>query len=96
MLPQRSPFEVLFFDAGKLNEAPEVVALLEPGGLLVKDDLTPDWQGPDPVREFLFEHPDLVAVEILTTPATAAVVAAKRVERPEVAAHARGTSELLR
>jgi hypothetical protein len=30
------------------------------------------------VRSLLFEHPELVAVEILTTPASAAIVAAKR------------------
>jgi hypothetical protein len=60
-----------------IHESPEIVDLLAPGGLLVKDDMTPDWPGPDPVREFLFEHPQLVAVEILTTPTTAAIVAAK-------------------
>ena len=58
--------------------APDAVALLAPGGLLLKDDLTPNWPGPDPVRELLFGHPELVAVEILTTPETAAVVAARR------------------
>ena len=41
VLPTRAPFGFLFFDAGRLDEAPEVVDLLEPGGLLVKDDLTP-------------------------------------------------------
>jgi predicted O-methyltransferase YrrM len=76
-LPSRAPFEFLFFDGGGLQEAPDVVNLLAPGGLLVKDDLTPDWPDPDPVREFLFGHPELIAVEILTTPATAAVVAVK-------------------
>jgi predicted O-methyltransferase YrrM len=77
-LPARGPFELLFFDGGRLHEAPDAVDLLAPGGLLVKDDLTPDWQGPDPVRELLFGHPELVAVEILTTPATAAVIAVRR------------------
>lgn len=54
------------------------VELLAPGGLLVADDMTPGGPGPDPVRQFLFEHPELVAVEILTAPETAALVAAKR------------------
>ena len=76
-LPQRAPFDFLFFDAGRFDESPEVVDLLAPGGLLLKDDLTPGWRGPDPVRELLFGHPKLVAVEILTTPETAAVVAAR-------------------
>lgn len=76
-LPGRGPFELLFFDGGRFEEAPDAVDLLVPGGLLVKDDLTPDWKGPDPVRELLFGHPPLVAVEILTTPATAAVIAVR-------------------
>jgi hypothetical protein len=77
-LPPRAPFEFLFFDAGRFDEAPEVVDLLVPGGFLVKDDLTPGRRpGPDPVRELLFGHPELVAVEILTTRATAAVLAVK-------------------
>lgn len=79
VLPQRAPFEFLFFDAGRLDEAPEAIDLLCPGGLLVKDDLTPGRPiAGDPVRELLFEHPELVAAEILTTPAMAAVVAARR------------------
>jgi predicted O-methyltransferase YrrM len=77
-LPARGPFELLFFDGGGLAEAPDALDLLAPGGLLVKDDLTPDRHGPDPVRELLFGHPQLVAVEILTTPATAAVIAVRR------------------
>ena len=73
-LPSRAPFDFLFFDAGRLDESPEAIDLLAPGGLFVKDDLTPNRPGPDPVRELLFSHPQLVAVEILTTPQTAAVV----------------------
>jgi predicted O-methyltransferase YrrM len=78
LLPPRAPFELLFFDGGRLEEAADSIELVATGGLLVKDDLTPDWPGPDPVRELLFGHPELVAVEILTTPETAAIVAAKR------------------
>jgi predicted O-methyltransferase YrrM len=77
-LPARAPYDFLFFDAGRFDESPDVVELLAPGGLLVKDDLTPGRPGPDPVRELLFGHPQLVAVEILTTLETAAVVAARR------------------
>ena len=79
VLPARAPFDFLFFDAGKINESPEAVDLLGPGGLLVKDDLTPGRavEG-DPVRELLFTHPQLVAAEILTTPTTAAIVAVRR------------------
>jgi predicted O-methyltransferase YrrM len=78
VLPERGPFDFLFFDAGRLDEAPEAIDLLAPGGLLLKDDLTPGRPGPDPVRELLFGHPQLVAVEILTTPETAAVLAVRR------------------
>jgi predicted O-methyltransferase YrrM len=77
VLPLHAPFDFLFFDAGHIDETPDVVDLLAPGGLLVKDDLTPNRPGPDPVRSFLLDHPQLVGVEILTTPTTAAIVAAK-------------------
>ena len=78
VLPQRAPFDFLFFDAGLIYESPEVVDLLAPGGLLLKDDMAPGRaiEG-DPVREFLFGHPELAAVELLTTAETAAIVAAK-------------------
>ena len=78
-LPERAPFDLLFFDAGSFAEAPEAVGLLADGGLLVKDDLTPERPiDGDPVREFLFNDPRLIAAEILTTPATAAIVAVRR------------------
>jgi predicted O-methyltransferase YrrM len=76
-LPQRAPFELLFFDGGRFEEAPDAIDLVGPGGLIVKDDLTPDREGPDPVRELLFNHPELVAVEVLLTPQTAAVLAVR-------------------
>jgi predicted O-methyltransferase YrrM len=74
-LPSRAPFDFLFFDAGKFDEAGDAIELVAPGGLLLKDDLTPRRPGPDPVRELLFNHPQLIAVEILTTPQTAALLA---------------------
>jgi predicted O-methyltransferase YrrM len=79
VLPARAPFDFLFFDAGRLEESPEVVDLLAPGGLLLKDDLTPGRRvDGDPVRELLFGHPHLVAAEILSSPTTAAVIAVRR------------------
>jgi predicted O-methyltransferase YrrM len=79
LLPARGPFGLLFFDAGRLDEEdPEaVVELLELGGLLVKDDLTPGRPGPDPVRDLLLAHPRLAAAEVLTAPGSAAIVAAR-------------------
>jgi predicted O-methyltransferase YrrM len=76
-LPQRAPFELLFFDGGRFDEAPDAIDLVAFGGLIVKDDLTPGRQGPDRVRDLLFGHPELVAVELLMTPQTAAVLAVR-------------------
>ena len=82
-LPPYGPFELVFLDSGGWRDDPYgkgqlALDLLAPGGLLVKDDMTPGFAGPDPVRAWLFGHPELVAAEILTTPLTAAIVAAKR------------------
>ena len=83
LLPRRGPFELLFFDAGRLAEFPDAIDLLAPGGLLVKDDLTPVRAvDGDAVRELLFRDPRLLAVEVLTTPTTAAVIAARRTSGP--------------
>ena len=81
VLPQRGPFEFLFLDSGDWKEEPyrqRALELVEPGGLLFKDDMTPDWPGPDPLREWFFGHPELLATEILTTPEAAAIVAVRR------------------
>jgi predicted O-methyltransferase YrrM len=85
-LPQRAPFELLFFDGGRFEEAPDAIDLVAVGGLIVKDDLAPGPQDAGPVRELLFDNPRLLAVELLTTPTTAAVVAVKL---PGVSAGAR-------
>jgi predicted O-methyltransferase YrrM len=77
-LRDRGPFGLVFADGGAYDWE-EILALLEPGGMIVKDDLTPG--GPidgDPVREFLLRDPRVAAVEILTTPHSAAIVAVKR------------------
>ena len=77
LLRGRGPFGLVFADGGAYDWE-QILALLEPGGLLVKDDLTPGRavEG-DPVREFLLRDPRLQAVEILTTAETAAIVAAR-------------------
>jgi predicted O-methyltransferase YrrM len=82
-LPPRAPFGLVFLDAGGWKDDLEgrgqlAIDLLEPAGLLVKDDLTLGFPAPDPVREWLFGHPALVAAEILTTPETAAILATRR------------------
>jgi predicted O-methyltransferase YrrM len=80
LLPSCAPFDLLFADGG-LREADAweaALALVAPGGLIVKDDLSPGRPvDGDPVREFLLRDPRLAAVEILTTPGTAAIVATR-------------------
>jgi predicted O-methyltransferase YrrM len=77
LMPPEGPFDLLFLDAGKQHpevDAEDVIALLAPGATIFMDDLTPGRPGPDPVREFWLNHPGIAAVEILTTPQTAAIV----------------------
>jgi predicted O-methyltransferase YrrM len=77
VLRGRGPFGLVFADGGTYDwEA--ILALVEPGGLIVKDDLTPGRPAEgDPVREFLLRDPRLAAVEILTTPESAAIIAVR-------------------
>ena len=78
-LSGRGPFGLVFADGGRPYDWEAIVALTEPGGLIVKDDLTPGRpvEG-DHVREFLLRDPRLAAAEILATPEMAVIVAAVR------------------
>jgi predicted O-methyltransferase YrrM len=89
-LPPEAPFDLVFFDGGQwkrgdvVAEGEAVLELVAPGGVVVIDDMTPEalwpeeWRGkPDPVRDFWLADPRLRAVEILTTPRTAAILATK-------------------
>ncbi|WP_406118570.1 O-methyltransferase [Streptomyces sp. NBC_00989] len=86
LLERHAPFDVFFCDGGGKRDDPErVVSLLAPGGLLVLDDFTPSPHWPprfgdevDQLRLFYLTHPALDATEVLTTPASSAVVAARR------------------
>ncbi len=94
LLPPEAPFDLLFFDGGAWKRLPaeevgaegsRALELVAPGGTVVIDDLTPEalwpeeWRGrPDPAREFWLDNADLVAVELLTTPTTAAILAVRR------------------
>jgi predicted O-methyltransferase YrrM len=75
----RGPFGLVFADGGRPFDWEAILALTEPGGLIVKDDLTPGRpvEG-DEVREFLLRDPRLAAAEILATPEMAVIVAARR------------------
>jgi predicted O-methyltransferase YrrM len=77
LLQGRGPFGLVFADGG-VYDWERIVELLEPGGLLVKDDLTPG-RPPDgdPAREFLLRDPRLAAVELRTTARSAAIVAVR-------------------
>ena len=78
LLRGRGPFGFVFADSGGYDWE-RILDLLEPGGLLVKDDLTPGRPvDGDPVREFLLRDPRLAAAEIVTAPGAAAIVAVRR------------------
>jgi predicted O-methyltransferase YrrM len=73
-----APFELVFLDGGKAKDDPAVVDLVEPGGLFVLDDFTVGREGPDLRRElWLGGLLPVVATEIMTTPTTSAIVAAR-------------------
>jgi predicted O-methyltransferase YrrM len=78
----RGPFGLVFVDGGlrPVTEAKweATLAFVEPGGLLVKDDMSPGRpvQG-DEVREFLLRDPRLAATEFLATPEMAVIVAVR-------------------
>lgn len=83
LLRGRGPFGLVFVDGGLRPVTEEkweaILALVEPGGLLVKDDMTPGRPvDGDEVREFLLRDPRLTAAEILATRETAVIVAARR------------------
>ena len=84
VLPQRGPFDLLFADGG-IREAGGigvVIPLLASGGFLVKDDMSPGRpiEG-DEIREAMLRDERLIAVEVMTTATTSAIVAVRR-ERP--------------
>ncbi len=78
----RGPFGLVFVDGGLRPVTEErreaIVALVEPGGILVKDDMSPGRpiEGDD-VREFLLRDPRLAAAEVLATPEMAVIVAVR-------------------
>ena len=77
LMPPEAPFDLLFLDSGKQHpeaDGEDVLGLLAPGATILMDDLTPSRARPDPVREFWLNHPELAALEILTTSETAAIL----------------------
>jgi predicted O-methyltransferase YrrM len=80
VLPQRAPFDLIFFDGGQRELLRDAIGLLAPGGILVKDDLTPDYPDKehDPTRVALLRDPRVEATEILLREDMAAIVAVRR------------------
>jgi predicted O-methyltransferase YrrM len=78
LLPQRGPFDLVFADGGRDYEL--VIDLLAPGGIVVKDDLSPDRpdKESDPTRRALLADPRLEAIEILVRKDMAAIVASRK------------------
>ena len=77
VLPERAPFDLVFADGGVAYD--RVADLLAPGGILVKDDLTPGRPvAGDATREALLADPRLEATEVLVTPEMAVIVAVRR------------------
>ena len=77
VLPPRGPFDLVFADGGVAYDL--VADLLAPGGIVVKDDLTPARAvDGDATREALLRDPRLEATEILVTPGMSCIVAVRR------------------
>jgi predicted O-methyltransferase YrrM len=78
----RGPFGLVFVDGGLRPVTDEkwdaILALVEPGGLLVKDDMSPGRpiEG-DEIREFLLRDPRLASTEVTVAPGMAVIVGAK-------------------
>jgi predicted O-methyltransferase YrrM len=81
VLPERGPFDLIFFDGGTRAETLSLaIELLAPGGVLVKDDLTPGApiEG-DPVREAFLQDERLAGAELLARSDMAIIIATRRV-----------------
>jgi predicted O-methyltransferase YrrM len=73
-LPGEAPFDLLFADGGRSKYHEELIGLLAPGGTLFLDDLTPGYDGRDPVRKLWLGHPRLLAAELQISPREAVIV----------------------
>ena len=74
VLPAEAPFDLLFADGGKAKADEEVLGLLAPGGTLFLDDLTPGYEGHDPVRSSGSTTRGSLAAELQVSPREAVIV----------------------
>lgn len=82
VLPSRAPFDLVFLDGGGPGEivdaVPVLIDLLAPGGMLVKDDLTPGVAvADDPLRVALLQEPRLTSAELPISEAMAVIIATR-------------------
>ena len=80
VLPDRGPFDLIFFDGGTRDDSLDLaISLLAPGGILIKDDLTPGRPtAGDSVREAFLTDRRLAAVELLASADMAVIIATRR------------------
>jgi predicted O-methyltransferase YrrM len=81
-----APFAMLFADGGKVteNNPAELIEIVQPGGLIIMDDLTPleqwprEWWGkPDLVREFWLNDRRVIATEVQVSPTSSVLLATR-------------------
>ena len=80
VLAPHAPFDLLFHDGSKREperDGEQTLRLLGPRGVILMDDLTPDRPGPDAVRDFWLEHPDVAATEVRVSADEAVIVAVR-------------------
>jgi predicted O-methyltransferase YrrM len=82
VLGSRGPFDLVFLDGGEPDEivdgVPALIDLLAPGGMLVKDDLTPGIAVEDDrLRQVLLRERRLQAAEIVVAEAMAVIIATR-------------------
>lgn len=67
LLPPHAPFDLVFVDGGHAKDDPDaVLGMAAPGATLVLDDVSADWEGPDPRRDRWLQHPRVTTVELGT------------------------------
>ncbi|WP_114558488.1 O-methyltransferase [Desertihabitans aurantiacus] len=90
-LESAAPFSLLFLDASQalMSERDDVIALVEPGGMIVLDDFTPSISWPprvhdrlDRVRSDWLADPRLTSAEVMVAPDAAVIIAVLRPGAP--------------